>query len=52
MTEYRVTWGGMWERETRTFTEYEKAVEWARMKKAMNYKNVKLEKLEIEELEF
>lgn len=51
MTEYRVTWGGTWSEEKRTFTDYEKAVEWARMKKAMNNK-VKLEKLEVEELEF
>jgi hypothetical protein len=52
MTKYRVTWKEMWAREEETFTEIEKAKEWATMKKQLGYQEVKLEKVEITEIEF
>jgi hypothetical protein len=52
MTTYRVTWKEMWAREEETFTNLEKAKEYAKIKKSMNYKEVKLEKVETTEIEF
>jgi hypothetical protein len=52
MTTYRVTWKEMWARNEETFKDIEKAKEYAKMKKSMNYNEVKLEKVETTEIEF
>jgi hypothetical protein len=52
MTTYKVTWKEMWTAEEMTFTDVEEAKKWAKMKKAMNYKEVKLVKVETTEMEF
>lgn len=52
MTTYKVTWKEMWTTEEMTFTDVEDAKKWAKMKKAMNYKEVKLVKVETTEMEF
>ena len=52
MTTYKVTWKEMWTTDEMTFTDVEEAKKWATMKKAMNYKEVKLLKVETTEIEF
>jgi hypothetical protein len=52
MIKYRVTWKGTWAREEETFTDIEKAKEWVIMKRQMGYQEVKMEKVEITEIEF
>ena len=52
MTTYKVTWKEMWTNEEMTFTCEEEAKKWATMKRAMNYKEVKLVKVETTEIEF
>lgn len=52
MTTYKVTWEEMWSLDEMEFTNIEEAKNWAKMKKAMNYKNVKLMKVKTEEIEF
>jgi hypothetical protein len=52
MTTYKVTWKEMWTTEEMTFTNVEEAKKWAMMKRAMNYKEVKLVKVETTEMEF
>ena len=52
MTTYKVTWKEMWTTEEMTFTDVEEAKKWAMMKKAMNYKEVKLVKVETTEMKF
>ena len=49
--EYKVTWGGTWSQQSRTFTNLEDAIKWAKMERGMGEK-VKVEKLEITEIEF
>ena len=51
-TTYKVSWKETWSYDEQTFTDLEKAIELAKMKKAMNYKEVKLEKVETVEIEF
>jgi hypothetical protein len=51
-TTYKVTWKETWTTEEMTFTEAEEAKRWAMMKKAMNYKEVKMFKIETIEMEF
>lgn len=51
-TNYIVSWDATWAREEITFADMDKAVEFAKMKRSMNYKNVKLEKAVITEIEF
>jgi hypothetical protein len=51
-TTYKVTWKETWATEEMTFTEVEEAKRWAMMKKAMNYKEVKMFKVETTEMEF
>jgi len=52
MTTYKVTWKEMWATEEMTFINAEEAEKWARMKKAMNYKEVKIFKVETTEIKF
>lgn len=52
MTTYKVTWKEMCATEEMTFTDAEEAKRWATMKKSMNYKEVKLIKVETTEMEF
>ena len=52
MTTYKVTWKEMWTADEMTFIDFEEAKKWAMMKKAMNYKEVKLLKVETTEMEF
>lgn len=52
MTTYKVIWKEMWTADEMTFTDMEEAKKWAMMKKAMNYKEVKLLKVETNEIEF
>ena len=52
MTTYKVTWKEMWTTDEITFTDMEEAKKWAVMKRAMNYKEVKLLKVETNEIEF
>lgn len=49
---YNVTWREGFATDSTSFTDLEKAVAFARMKKNMLYADVKLEMLEIKELEF
>lgn len=49
---YEVQWEEMWAYDRIEFSNLEEAVRMAKMKKAMNYKNVKLVKVEREEMEF
>lgn len=52
MIKYVVSWNERWIRDSVTFTDLEEAIKWAKMKKNMNYKEVKLEKMEITEIDF
>ena len=52
MTTYKVTWKEMWSTNEMTFDNIEEAKRMATMKKAMNYKEVKLLKVETEEIDF
>ena len=52
MTTYKVTWKEMWSTDEMTFENIEEAKKMAAMKKAMNYKEVKLFKVETVEIEF
>lgn len=52
MITYKVTWKEMWTPDEMTFTNMEEAKKWAVMKRAMNYKEVKLLKVETNEIEF
>ena len=52
MTTYKVTWKEMWTIEEMIFTNVEEAKEWATMKKAMYYKEVKMFKVETTEMDF
>ena len=52
MITYKVTWKEMWTPDEMTFTDMEEAKKWAVMKRAMNYKEVKLLKVETNEIEF
>jgi hypothetical protein len=52
MTTYRVTWKEMWTTDETTFDNEAEAVKWAAMIKAMNYKEVKVFKVETTEIEF
>ena len=49
---YKVIWKEMWSKDEATFDTEEEAKNFARMKKAMNYKEVALKKVETTEMEF
>ena len=51
-TTYKVTWNTTFATDSTTFKTLEEAIEWAQMKQAMNYKGVKLEKIEATEIAF
>lgn len=52
MIKYTVTWKETWSTDDTTLFDLEEAKNWARMKKAMGYEEVKLEKVEFTEIEF
>ena len=52
MTTYKVTWKERWSIEDATFTNLEEAKKWAEMMRAMNYKEVRLYKVESTEIDF
>lgn len=51
-TEYRVIWKETWADANRTFKTLEEAIKYANDRKALYYKNVRIEKLEITEIDF
>jgi hypothetical protein len=51
-TTYNVTWKEMWSKDEAVFATEEEAKTFARMKKAMGYKEVALMKVEKTEMEF
>jgi hypothetical protein len=51
-TTYKVTWIEMWATEEMAFDNEAEAKRWAMMKKAMNYKEVKMFRVETTEMEF
>ena len=52
MVKYEVSWKTTWARDRYELATLEEAIEYAKMKKGLGYKEVKLNKVEYTEIEF